>query len=70
MNGNKDIDILSDRNLTTDGIDKYIEQLNINITNAIEHGTNNYSSTDRYITSQIKKTKSQLISNINKLTNR
>ena len=69
---NNNIDIPNDRDLTINEIDKYIEQLNTNIINAIDQATehaNNYNSSDRYITPQIKKLKkekSQLISKINK----
>ncbi|KOX68692.1 hypothetical protein WN51_04178 [Melipona quadrifasciata] len=75
LNSNNNIDIPKDRNRITDEIDKYIEQLDTNITNAIdhavEHANNNYNSTDRYITPRIKKLrkqKHQLIIKINKLT--
>lgn len=68
--------IPNDRNLTTDEIDDHISKLNTYILEAIETTIpridDNFNSTDRYITPKIRnlrKQKSSLITQINRLSN-
>ncbi|XP_076660758.1 uncharacterized protein LOC143364146 [Halictus rubicundus] len=63
------------RNLTIDEIDNYIEKLNTSIISAIDNTipriSNDYNSTDRYITptiKKLKKLKSTLITRLNRMT--
>ncbi|XP_076383724.1 uncharacterized protein LOC143260972 [Megalopta genalis] len=70
-----DTEIPNTRNLTIDEINKHIEKLNANINTAIDRTvpriTDDYNSTDRYITPTIKnlrRVKSTLITRLNRLS--